>query len=528
MEVAIERRAIRNLCIAAVIAASFALLPATARAGTEHNVTGWAWSASIGWISLNCTNPLVPTYPSGTCGTVNYGVTIDNTPGFGDRGDLSGWAWSETLGWVCFGLSCAGPTPEGGAPYAQYRETFNGKNDQFWGWAQVINMGANGWIALNCDKDVGADDCGSSNHFVTLNDSTGDFTNGAANDHWGWGKNDEGSGVGWVDFSIVNTSWTLAKIGIVHRPQGVFEPDNPGLVGTHLTTFPIRFTQFSAPSNFRLECDIDLPDGSKKIVGKTLTSTVFNSTTTLDYTVQNSDPVELNKLWFLTGCRIGGYVTSTACASDATCAPDGFCDEGAGFCRDIVDSTAKRRPIFTHVNAWTGLDAQQDQYLAIKCNAGFPNTYFRNAAQCDFAGDASFALAMRRGIPVEGYCHDLVDNDGNGQTDCDDRYCQGLTYICPPRLPRTACVWGQAGDGIIDCSDGGYALGDLCCSRQPTAPSGSLYHIVDGLECEYDDPNDGYFNCDCAPGLYGVGDCYAPGYQAGDLCCSAEGEVIKP
>src|SRR5512142_1417660 len=138
----------RLLATATAVAAGLLLAPA-AFAGTSDNVTGWAWSGSIGWISMNCTN-------DASCATSNYGVTIADSTTYGDRGDLKGWAWSETVGWICFGVTCSGTTPEGGAPYAQYRANYNGKQDQFWGWAQILSLGNDGWIALNCDRDAGA------------------------------------------------------------------------------------------------------------------------------------------------------------------------------------------------------------------------------------------------------------------------------------------------------------------------------------------------------------------------------------
>ncbi|HTK04319.1 MAG TPA: hypothetical protein VL500_01950 [Candidatus Eisenbacteria bacterium] len=575
---ALQAPFIRLFATALALAAGFLFAPA-AYAGSADNVTGWAWSGSIGWISMNCTN-------NASCGTVNFGVTIDDKPGFGDRGDLKGYAWSETLGWICFGLTCSGTTPEGGAPYAEYRANFNGKTDQFWGWAQVLSMGSEGWISLNCDHDAGPDDCASSNSYVLLNNANGNFTAGAANDHWGWGVNTSGVGTGWIDFSIVNTSWVLARLGVILRPQGVFEPntafsafacttdadcsthapytqcekvlssfacasvldcsthapylrcDTPSgtcmttdkcmLPGTHMgRKFSITFNNFSGALNQFLECEISLPDLSKRIVNRVLSLAIRNSTTTLDYTIVGGDSLQSNRIWYLDVCRIAGSALGAACANDAACGVNKICDENAGKCRDVIEQSNKRRPIYTHDNAWTGLDASQDQYLAIKCNAGFPNNYFKNAAQCDFTGDASFSLAMRRGIPVEGDCGDFIDNDGNGQVDCADRYCKGISYRCQT-LKKTSCVYGQAADGMNDCTDVGYANGELCCTRQPLLTNPALDHVVDGLECTHGDVEDGYFDCDCAAGQFGTyADCYSPGYQAGDLCCDATNQVVK-
>lgn len=89
-------------------------------------MTGYAWGENIGWISLNCSN-------TGTCGTVNYGVSND---GFGN---LSGFAWGENIGWVNFGV--------GGVAVDQ--------SGHFSGYAWGENIG---WISLNC---LNTGSCGS-------------------------------------------------------------------------------------------------------------------------------------------------------------------------------------------------------------------------------------------------------------------------------------------------------------------------------------------------------------------------------
>src|SRR5688572_16838014 len=43
------------------------------------DLTGYVWGENVGWISLNCSN-------TGSCGTVDYGVTRNNE-------ELTGYAW---------------------------------------------------------------------------------------------------------------------------------------------------------------------------------------------------------------------------------------------------------------------------------------------------------------------------------------------------------------------------------------------------------------------------------------------------
>jgi hypothetical protein len=51
----------------------------------DTKLTGYIWAENIGWVSLSCEN-------TGSCGTLNYGVTKDG------NGNLSGYAWGENVG----------------------------------------------------------------------------------------------------------------------------------------------------------------------------------------------------------------------------------------------------------------------------------------------------------------------------------------------------------------------------------------------------------------------------------------------
>src|SRR5262249_9114485 len=62
---------------------------------TDSALTGYIWSANLGWISLSCQN-------TASCGTVNYGVQNDGA------GHLSGFAWSPNVGWINFRPLAAG------------------------------------------------------------------------------------------------------------------------------------------------------------------------------------------------------------------------------------------------------------------------------------------------------------------------------------------------------------------------------------------------------------------------------------
>ncbi len=120
----------------------FIIFPFVVFAGTEHNMSGWAWSSNIGWISFNSTD---------TSSTIDYGVSKNSD------GTLVGYAWSSSVGWIKFG-GLSG-FPSGTGTQAQ-NANINGTNLK--GWARAcsgtINNDCNsasrtdgwdGWISLS-------------------------------------------------------------------------------------------------------------------------------------------------------------------------------------------------------------------------------------------------------------------------------------------------------------------------------------------------------------------------------------------
>lgn len=104
-----------------------------ASATNAENVTGWAWSDTGGWLSLNNIN-------SGAGGGT-YGVHVDPS-----TKAVTGFAWSDNQGWACFGASCAvascangANTPQGSAPTASIDSS-----NRLRGWGLFCNMGPSG------------------------------------------------------------------------------------------------------------------------------------------------------------------------------------------------------------------------------------------------------------------------------------------------------------------------------------------------------------------------------------------------
>ncbi|MDP2736970.1 MAG: hypothetical protein Q8O59_04310, partial [bacterium] len=154
-------------------------------ASASNNVTGWAWSSNVGWVSFNCTND------SPACGSSNYGVSVDLT-----SGHFSGYAWSSSVGWISFneigapnytfnsGCATSGSCTAAGNCTACYNWT----DSKVYGWGKILTMGDNGWIKFN---DTWANG-------VSIDQPTGNFSG------WAWNANTDKSGIGWLSFNCSN------------------------------------------------------------------------------------------------------------------------------------------------------------------------------------------------------------------------------------------------------------------------------------------------------------------------------------
>ncbi|MFH1427724.1 MAG: hypothetical protein ABIG60_04340 [Patescibacteria group bacterium] len=170
-----------------------------AYAGSGDNVSGYAWSEKIGWISFNCEDTGL------SCATTgDWGVDIDISTGI-----LSGYAWSENLGWISFNRADTGVPPQ--APFNGV-ETYIAKyysdgSNQVRGWAKILSLGDGGWIKLR----------GTDADGVHI-DGTGEFIG------WAWNGNDDGTGIGWISFNS-DTDGSAVEYhvqgDIIGQPQNV-------------------------------------------------------------------------------------------------------------------------------------------------------------------------------------------------------------------------------------------------------------------------------------------------------------------
>jgi len=522
------------------------------KAGTE--IGGYLWSATAGWISMSCSN-------GATCATSDYSVEIGAPEFFVNastgrthmKTPINGFAWSNNLGWICFGDSCDAQldklgnpilNPEGAASnYTEWVQTDPDFPDgKVFGWARLLSEGAGGWISLNCDNHDPAvkvcDPIAGTGflYYVALDSDSGFFCeagecddpvfpNPAFPGHWAWSGNERGTGIGWVDWSLAETQWKPPFIGVVLRPQGIFEPANSPIPGTHPSDYEITVEEVYSPPDYMLRCDLLKPNGDISSVARVFSGGPVNGSDEIFFgsvDVANSiknpadpgqDPIQVNTLWFIESCYLTMDPTSDTCMQDSDCPPDFVCDRdvvGAvgppWHCREPILRTSKR-PFYVHHNDWTLFNLDEDFYQAVKCYTQFEGEFFQNSARCDFMGDATFGMAMNKSIPIERNCVNGIDDDLNGLTDCMDPFCLSLAVTACIEHEALDCNWDEAPANIGRCNSVQYKTGDICCTLQNK--------VVSGMECKYNSASDGYYDCD------------DPAYTFGDLCCTSWDRVIK-
>jgi len=216
-------------------------------------------------------------------------------------------------------------------------------------------------------------------------------------------------------------------------PEGVYEPYNATIPGTHKFDFNITFQNFSASSGSILECEIEMSNGSMLYLNKTLGSSVSNGQEYLNHNMSFSDSYNKTSPWWVHNCSL--Y------------------NSGRGLLYTNATDYGREpwlgKKIFVHGNTWSRFDdIGDDAYRALDCFLQFDKVFFNNTYRCDYSGDVAFAVAMSRGVNIEGWCHDGQDNDGNVLSDCGDQYCGGITYSCANHTPVDDPFGGTCSNGI--------------------------------------------------------------------------------
>ncbi|MBI2050619.1 MAG: hypothetical protein HYT31_02330 [Parcubacteria group bacterium] len=139
--------------IAGMALAAFAIPLNVFAACNFHNISGYVWSRTTGWISLNCNNG----------GTIDYGLNIDFESGSPTE-NVTGYAWSGNLGWL--NMSPVGPYPAWGSVPGIASTFYRNQGGSptttagvIKGWAKWEALGANGWMVMG-PIDISSTDYG--------------------------------------------------------------------------------------------------------------------------------------------------------------------------------------------------------------------------------------------------------------------------------------------------------------------------------------------------------------------------------
>jgi hypothetical protein len=229
------------------------------KAGSEHDIFGWAWSENIGWLSFNSINcdanndgksDGTPTgCPAAGTTMADYGVNIDSS-----SGDFSGYAWSENLGWISFNRSDTGDPPSNPYKNSGAIARLNPGNGEVKGWARVLSIGGgwDGWIRF-CDNTVAK--CSGANQIAKVN-SDGSWQG------WAWSD----MVVGWISLadviynaapnkpslsSDISYCSGLAGIGLVNFSWDYQDPDNDPQA-----YYQIQVERTSYPAGLLVDCQV--------------------------------------------------------------------------------------------------------------------------------------------------------------------------------------------------------------------------------------------------------------------------------
>ncbi|MCD6496862.1 MAG: trypsin-like serine protease [Deltaproteobacteria bacterium] len=209
-------------------------------------------------------------------------------------------------------------------------------------------------------------------------------------------------------------------------------------------------------------------------------------------------------------CADPDCANDTSCASPAWTSADFICYEpqkpcpdgskcmplfipnwpaGAGFCSPTCSQpNAPNGECLEGVNGLgiCALSQGNEYYCALYCGTvlseGCPSGFTCRDYDTG-ATNPEQGMCVPDHAVIEIYCTNGQDDDGDGQTDCDDPDCDGVPAC---RVPQEACDNGvdDDKDGRIDCADPDCAQAPHCHPGQETCTNG------------IDDDGDGQTDCD--------------------------------
>lgn len=268
-----------GIIITFVFAAAIFARPSMTLSQVGSSITGYAWSDTIGWISLNCTTGGAT--GNNICASSNYGLAVDSS------GFVTGYAWSDNIGWIKFG-GLSG-FPAGAGTSAQNAQI---SSNNLIGWARACGGttvadcsamtsrtdGWDGWIAFN-----------GTGYGVTLN--AGVFAAcqvGSTSCAWG------DVNVGWIDFSNAATTYGACA----SLPANYCDPSGLGGVSKTRNSNCEVTQSSSCPWQCEVVSGLCIAPPQPQMVGGglVLSPSVVrsNGTTTVSWTVQDAQTCQVN------------------------------------------------------------------------------------------------------------------------------------------------------------------------------------------------------------------------------------------
>ncbi len=249
------------------------LLPTETSASASHNVSGYAWSDNIGWVSFNCTNT--------SCASTDYGVNLDST-----TGNLSGYAWSDNVGWISFNETT-------GCPVGTCQPRLSGGALLGWAKATAASGGWDGWISLSSANG------GGGTYGITLS--------GTSFQNYAWGSDV----IGWLQW---NPAFGGVTLGATQPPVITsFTPTPPSVLSGNASTLDWTTTNAgSCTGSGGWSGSKTVPSGSQSTgplsVDTSFTLTCTNAvgsvqqtvnvliTLPIDYSLTNQNTIRKNQL----------------------------------------------------------------------------------------------------------------------------------------------------------------------------------------------------------------------------------------
>ncbi len=203
-----------------------------------------------------------------------------------------------------------------------------------------------------------------------------------------------------------------------------------GQYGTNMHNFTITLNRIYAPAGSTIDCYINMSDGTILLVSGTVSSYIPNQSINLTHRIERNH----SDFWFGDWTTDPDYMTYDSTINQdnewelINCTVYNATDE-------ICHGTPNRTRIYVHPNSWTyeNFFGNDDYTRAYDCFSGFAGRYLENDVVCTDLGDLQFVNDMAGEYYVEGNCWDNIDNEPyNGDIDCVDYACQGITYyLCP-------------------------------------------------------------------------------------------------